>query len=85
MYNLYKQLKALVLGEAQEDENEEGAGKIAVAPAQQQHVGEPQKRFFTGEITYLSGTSGMIDEQVARAIVAACTKHVNDGPRNYSF
>ena len=57
MYGLLQQLRTLVLGEERERERSEP--QVSRLPAPQ-----PQKRFFTGEITSLSDTSGMIDHQV---------------------
>jgi hypothetical protein len=57
MYGVYQQLKAMVWGEGSEREKTEPQSVPSPAP-------QPQKRFFSGEITSLSDTSGMIDHQV---------------------
>ena len=61
MYGLYQQLKALVFG----GETAGGKEQSPIMPAAHEPTQlDPQKRYFTGEITSLSETSGMIDEQV---------------------
>jgi hypothetical protein len=57
MYGVYQQLKSMVWGEGSEREKTEPQSAPSPAP-------KPQKRFFSGEITSLSDTSGMIDHQV---------------------
>ena len=58
MYGVYQQLKSMVWGEGSEREKTEPQSAPSPAP-------KPQKRFFSGEITSLSDTSGMIDHQVS--------------------
>ena len=58
MFRLYQQLKNLVL--------EGGQDEAPVKPARERQrcAPQPEKRYFSGEITSLSGSSGMIDQQV---------------------
>lgn len=57
MYALYQQLKALVLGQREEE--------LASKPAAEERPAlKPERRYFTGEITSLNASSGMIDQQV---------------------
>jgi len=58
MYALYQQLKALVLGQREE---EDASSK---QPVEARRTLKPERRYFTGEITSLSASSGMIDQQV---------------------
>lgn len=61
MYALYQQLKALVFDRTGSASDDEGSIKMA---KDERCVQEPQRRYFSGEITSLSETSGMIDQQV---------------------
>ena len=60
LHAIYQQLKGMVFG-AEAEAPEKAAGEERRAPPQ------PQTRYFTGEITSLSGSSGMIDQQVCPA------------------
>ena len=68
MYGLYQQLKAMVWGEGSEREKTEPPSAPSPPP-------QPQKRFFSGEITSLSDTSGMIDHQVSSTHATAFFEH----------
>lgn len=61
MYALYQQLKALVFDRAGTVSDNGTSIKTA---KEERCPQEPQKRYFSGEITSLSETSGMIDQQV---------------------
>ena len=76
MYALYQQLKALVFGAEAAEAEEEAAGPPLVKPTRDepQPPPQPQTRYFTGEITSLSGTSGMIDQQVCTDSVTCCSR-----------
>ena len=63
MYSLYQQLKALVFDRAGTVSDNGPSIKTA---KEERCVEEPQRRYFSGEITSLSETSGMIDQQVLR-------------------
>lgn len=57
MYALYQQLKALILGQHEQ--------ALPSKPAEEARPAvKPERRYFTGEITSLSASSGMIDQQV---------------------
>ena len=61
MFALYQRLKALIF----ERGTTSGSDGPPVKPVKdQQLVQEPQRRYFTGEVTSLSEKSGMIDQQV---------------------
>ena len=65
MFNLYQQLRSMVLGAPEEPDD-----SIKSAPTQPPSrlssgpVREKQERYFTGTVTGLSNNSGMIDHQV---------------------
>ena len=65
MYAVYRLLRALVFEEEATESAEEPHAEPHVKPTRKQPlVQEPQKRYFTGEVTSLSENSGMIDQQV---------------------
>ena len=61
MYAVYRLLRALVF---EEEATESAAEPHDKAARKQPLAQEPQKRYFTGEVTSLSENSGMIDQQV---------------------
>ena len=66
MYGVYRLLKALVFDEEAADSKE--TRHVKPGPGKEQQLPkEPQKRYFTGEITSLFENSGMIDQQVSCA------------------
>ena len=71
MFTVYEQLKALVFGGERGTEGKrDGPEKLPTAQDQ------PQKRCFSGEITSLTDTSGMIDHQVSPSHVSSVLDHV---------
>ena len=61
MYALYQYLKVLVFGAEVATSNNSSDTEPPVKPEQELN---PQTRYFTGEITSFSDSSGMIDQQV---------------------
>ena len=66
MYSVYRLLKALVFDDEATDSKE--TPHVKPGPGKEQELPkEPQKRYFTGEVTSLFENSGMIDQQVSCA------------------
>ena len=66
MFAMCRKLQAMVFGEGGGGggrEREEGQKEPPLV------AGEPQRRFFSGEITSLTDTSGMIDHQVRPRLI----------------
>ena len=64
MHAVYRLLRALVFDEGATDSNDEP--HVKPGPSKEQQLPkEPQKRYFTGEVTSLFENSGMIDQQVS--------------------